>query len=879
MGLRGKQGRFWPKNGLKVFVWLCLLLIVLFCAGCGGGGGSNAADDGDSDSVGDEQSTVTLSGTIKAPSGVAIDSDVNDPNEDFSENDSVASAQPVNNPISIGGYVNVAGSGERGRSYTIGDRSDYFAVQLSSGDTITLAIGDTDAGDLDLYLFDSDGNTVDASLGIDEYESITAYEDETYYVRVYAFSGASNYILTIGADYDTDCVSALSTQHDFVPKEAIVHFKDSVQAAVATADRITAMGMTRSAGAAGREMLLTFDDEGLQSMTSDALGLKACLVDSGTTDTDLASKINTLLVIKALKKRSDVESADPNYIVQPYDSEPNDTYYYLQWHYPQINLPQAWDLTTGSSDVIVAVVDTGVLMSHPDLSGKLTDTGYDFVSDTSISNDDDGIDDDPNDPGDSLTPGASSFHGTHCAGTVAASTNNDTGMAGVGWNTMVMPIRVLGIGGGTNYDVLQGVRYAAGLDNDSGTVPDRTADIISLSLGGTSYSSTEQSVYRQVRAAGIVVIAAAGNNATSTPSYPAAYDGVISVSAVNINSSLASYSNYGSTIDVAAPGGDSGDYDGDGYTDLIWSTCGDDSTGTIKYNYSAKGGTSMATPHVAGVVALMKALAPSLTPDTLDNLLQNGDITNDIGEQGRDDYYGYGLIDAYKAVEAVSEGIPTTLSVSPTSVTFGTSSSSATLTVSKVGDDDLSVSSYSADSTGWLTVVADSVDEETGLGTYKVTADRDDPSLSSDGTYTGTITFVLSSSSSVSVSISLQVRSTSTSADAGYHYVLLMDSNTYDVLDQYDARVDGGSYTYTFNNVARDGSYVILAGSDRDNDGYIGDAGEALGGYTSLDHLTTVETDGDLTGLDFSTDLKLTVSSSALSSGTDGADFQFARLR
>ena len=882
MGLQERQERLLIGKCLKTISCVFFMLMFLAFAGCGGGGDDNNTDSGgDITDPGNDDpiATVSLSGTITAPDGVVIDSDVNDINEDYAENDSISSAQLVSNPVSIGGYVNVAGYGADGQSYESGDRNDYFSIQLSSGDRITLAIGDTDAGDLDLYLYDSSGATVDASLGLDQYESLTIAESETYYVRVYAYSGASNYILTIGTDLDSACVDTLSTQHKFVSGQAIVRFKESSQAAAATAtDRLASMGMTRSAGSAGREMLLSFDDRDVQSSTSKTLGVTGYSTVAEQADTALAAKINTLLVIKALRKRSDVQFADPNYIVRHYETEPDDTYYYLQWHYPQINLPQAWDETHGSEDVIVAVVDTGVLMGHPDLSGNLTDTGYDFISSTSISNDGDGIDDNPDDPGDSATPGASSFHGTHCAGTIAASTNNNAGVAGVGWNTKVMPIRVLGIDGGTNYDVMQGVRYAAGLENDSGTVPAQIAHIISMSLGGDGHSSSEQSVFDAVREAGVIVIAAAGNSATSTPSYPAAYDGVISVSAVNINSTLASYSNYGGTIDVAAPGGDSGDYDGDGYTDLVWSTCGDDSSGTIQYNYEAKGGTSMATPHVAGVVALMKSLASDLTPDELDGLLEGGYITNDIGDEGRDNYYGYGLIDAYKAVEAVYEGIPTALTVSPTSINFGTSSTSATLTVSMVGDGDISVESYSADSTGWLTVTEASVDAN-GLGSYTVTANRDDVSLSSEGTYAGAIAFNASSGNTLTVSVSLRVRSTSTAADAGYHYVLLIDSDTNEVLQQDNVQAVDGRYTYSFNGVTKGDSYVIIAGSDRDNDGDIGDAGEAVGAYTSLDHITTLEATGDLTGLDFTTDLKLTVSIGALANGVDGTDVQFIRLR
>ena len=872
MVTQAKKGLFWLRTPSRTYLIPWLMAMVVATWGCGGGGGGG-------DAPATTPTTVTLSGSIGAPGGVTIDSDVNDPNQPYAPNDSVASAQTLANPVSVGGYVNVAGSGATGRSYSLGDRDDYFSVAFKAGDKISLAIGDPDAGDLDLYLYDTGGVEVDNSAGTDKYESITAPADGTYIVNVYAYSGASNYILTIGIDVDNSAVDTLSTRYDFVPGQAIVRFKNAGLAAVASADRVTALGMTLAAGGDDREVLVTFDEADTRAEAYQKLGVTKHLSSgkAATADTAMAGKWNTLHVIKALRKRADVLSADPNYILQHCATAPNDEFYSLQWHYPQINLPQAWDVTTGSSSVIVAVVDTGVLLNHPDLAGRLTNTGYDFISDTSISNDGDGIDANPDDPGDSATAGSSSFHGTHCTGTIAASTNNSSGVAGVSWNTKVMPVRVLGIGGGTGYDILQGVRYAAGLSNDSGIVlsSSEKADIISMSLGGGGYSSAAQDVYTAVRNAGVMLIAAAGNESTSTPSYPASYDGVVSVSAVNINGTLASYSNYGTHVDVAAPGGDSGDYNGDGYSDLVWSTCGDDSSGTIKFDYELKAGTSMATPHMAGVVALMKAVNPTLTPDGLDALLVSGEITNDIGDPGRDNYYGYGLIDAYKAVVASGSGSVTALTVNPAAVNLGTSTTGATLTVSKIGSDALSVTGFSA-SESWLTVSEASVDAN-GLGTYTVTADR---SGLTDGGYSASVTFTPSTGSAVSIAVNLQKSSSSASADAGFHYVLLADPDTLEVSKQYDVQAVGGSYAYTFSSVPVGGTYLIVAGSDRDNDGYIDNPGEALGAYLSLDQITYVEADSDLSGLDFTTDLKLSLSASDLSAGdSNGTLPQFMRLR
>ena len=820
---------------------------------------------------------VTLSGTITAPSNTAVDSDVNDTNQTPASNNTIATAQSIPNPVTLGGYVNMAGSGEDGNSYSSGDVDDYFKVSLSEGDSLFLSIADynsedTTPVDQDFYVYNSTGAVVASSVGASGSESIANFPSSgIYYVNVHAVSGASNYILSIGIQTAGAAIGALSTDREFVPGQTIVRLKDQgivIASVQDLSDRTSDMGMNLKAGGPGHEALASFDVS-KKAATFKTLGIEDRL-SLKAVDEKTQKKLDTLLVIKALRKRSDVESADPNYILHAVNAVPNDANYSMQWNLPLINLPLAWDTTTNinaGSSVIVAVVDTGVLLSHPDLADKLT-AGYDFISDAGMSNDNDGIDNNPDDPGDDLT-GLSSFHGTHCAGIIAAATNNSIGVAGVGgWSTnstsspliRIMPVRVLGIDGGTEYDVLQGVRYAAGLSNDSGTVPATNADIINLSLGGGSYSSAAQKVYTEVRNAGVIVIAAAGNDSSSTSFYPASYDGVVSVSATDINADQASYSNYGTNIDVAAPGGDSGDLNGDGYPDYVVSTCGDDSSGDIQFTYSLMAGTSMAAPHVSGVVALMKAVKPTLTPVDLDAYLIDGDLTDDIGASGWDEDYGYGLIDAYKAVQAAQGGtVPTVLKISPASLNFGQSSETLTLTASKIGSDTLSVTKVSDDA-DWLTITPSSDVDEDGLGSYTVKVDRS--SFFSSGNYSATITFTTFNSKTVVVPVLMRVNTSGITPDAGVQYVLLINSYTQDTEAQDIVEAGKGIYTYSFSNVPQD-TYEIYAGSDRDNDGYIGDAGEAYGAYKSVDQPTDIIADSDISGLDFSTDYLVTLSSAA----------------
>lgn len=810
----------------------------------------------------------TLSGTISASKSAILDGDVNDPNETYLPNDTPDTSQSITNPTTLGGYVNKPFTGENGRSYAIGDEDDFFSVNLDTGDKILLFIAEYENADLDLYLYDlASGEYVDRSIGTQNFEMLTIQKKGIYAVNVYADSGASNYVLAIGARDTYVTGSPLSLSSDFVPGEAIVKFKDHTISSGAgilskeiLSEKVSTLGMRLASGDAGRMVLLSFDQEDELANALQALSINDNDRINKPVSKENQKKMDTLRVIKALQKRSDVVYAEPNYICQKF-AMPNDPSYDMQWHYPLINLSKAWDITTGSSDVVVAVLDSGILMNHPDLKSNLANDGYDFVRSPSISLDGDGIDNDPNDPGgrDYLN-GDSSFHGTHCAGIIAASSNNSLGVSGVGWSTQIMPVRVMGLGGeGYSYDILQGMLYAAGLPNDSGKGPEKAADIINLSLGGDRYSQAEQEVYTQVRNAGTIIIAAAGNKSVSRPFYPASYDGVMSVSAVERNAKLSTYSNFGDRIDVAAPGGeyrginDEADQDGDGTPDMVFSTLGDDSSGRIQYNYGWLAGTSMAAPHVAGVVALMKAVRPELTPDELDYFLQQFNITDDIGTSGRDDRYGYGLINAYKAVQtARSETSPNILSVTPTVLYFGYFSSIGTLVVSNSGFGVTRVTDY-RDNVSWLTVTATDIDTN-GLGSYTVQINRNGLPA---GNHDANITF-LSTENSVTVPVRISVHTWGFESNTGFHYVLLVKPDTLEAVQQQDVKAVNGYYSFTFTKVEH-GEYKIYGGSDRDNDGVIGDEGEAIGAYISRFDPEIITVTGHRSNLDFGTDFNFSI--------------------
>ena len=804
--------------------------------------------------------TSTVSGTISAAASSAIDSDVNDTFSPYASNDDFAHAQVLANPVTLGGYVNQPGSGPAGRSFTSGDKSDFFTADLVSGQVVTLSIADTGGGanNLDLRLYDAGQTEVPSSAPSSGTESITvpASASGTYYIEVRTISGASVYSLSISSTIakaikSSAGVSSINGANEFVPGEVIVRFKDQPQGVTMdeVSYRTNAVGMQVKAGAGGREMLMQVGTGIARATTFSALGLQQQLNIQQVSDPVQQLKLDTLSVVNALRKRADVISATPNYIYHP-TAVPNDTYYNLQWDLAHMNLPQAWEVTTGVSNVIVAVIDTGVLLNHPDLQGQLV-AGYDFIRDATNSADGDGIDSNPDDPGDG-NGSSSSFHGTHVSGTIAAASDNSRGVAGIAWDAKIMPLRALGINGGTEYDIEQAMRYAAGLANDSGTVPAQKADIINMSLGGPTTTITTPQVFKDVRAAGVIIVAAAGNDASSGYYFPASLDGVVSVSAVDAANELAPYSNYGSTIDITAPGGDmTADINGDGRPDGILSTLGDDSSGTIQFVYGFYQGTSMAAPHVAGAAALMKSVYPAMTPADFDAFIQSGDITTDLGIAGRDDQFGYGVIDAYQAVEAAYSAangsppnIPPVAVASPSSLNFSYNLDTLTFTLSNGGGGTVNVSGISNDSGGWLTVTPNPATYTNGLGTFTASVDRTGLTTA---TNTATIT-VTTDANTVSIPVIMQLSNAAFSHSAGHLFGLLVKTDNFsDVITIEIGEPSNGEYPFQFanGNAPAPGDYFLVAGNDINNDNYICGTGESCGGYPTLGSLNVITVTGD----------------------------------
>ncbi|MDB5748415.1 MAG: peptidase, partial [Massilia sp.] len=398
----------------------------------------------------------------------------------------------------------------------------------------------------------------------------------------------------------------------------IVKYKDSGSAVFKGKGGTPAMTAARQsiADRAGQEFGMK-----LQALRTTASGAHVMKIDR-----KVSKKEAETLAKELMARDASVEYAEPDLIMRRMATA-NDPMYAQQWHYTEatggLRLPAAWDSSTGTG-VKVAVIDTGI-RPHADLSGQYVG-GYDFISDTAIANDGGGRDADASDPGDWTAASecaagepasSSSWHGTHVAGTIAAKTNNSLGVAGVAYNARIVPVRVLGKCGGYTSDIADAIIWSSGGAVTGVPANANPAKVINMSLGGGgACGTTTQNAINSARSRGTVVIVAAGNaNVNASNSNPANCAGVVTVAATNRNGARAPYSNYGTVVDVAAPGGDANGY--------IISTLNAGTQAPGADNYAGYQGTSMATPHVAGVAALMLARNSALTPDDIEAKLKS----------------------------------------------------------------------------------------------------------------------------------------------------------------------------------------------------------------------------------------------------------------
>lgn len=361
--------------------------------------------------------------------------------------------------------------------------------------------------------------------------------------------------------------------------------------------------------------------------------------------------------VSELASSSTVMTIEEDFLMEA-SKVPSDPEYSSQWHYYDslggIKLPSAWDQTTGSTSIVVAVLDTGIT-AHPELSGRVLQ-GADLISDTFYANDGGGRDTDASDPGDWINPGdscyqgqsyPSSWHGTHVAGTIAANAGDGTGVVGVNWQSKILPVRVLGKCGGYTSDIADGIRWAVGGTVSGLPVNTNPARVINMSLGGQGPCTSDmQSAIDYARSKKAVVVVAAGNSTANldvTSFAPANCRGVIVVGATNRNGAKSYYSNYGDAIDISAPGGDSSG-------GVLSLTNFGSTSPTSNFGTKYMTGTSMATPHVSGVISLMLSVTSGLFPDQISVLIKDTARTFSGFSGCSESTCGAGILDADEAV-------------------------------------------------------------------------------------------------------------------------------------------------------------------------------------------------------------------------------------
>ena len=857
-------------KGLRVGL---LMAVATTMTACGGGGGGS-----ESDQPAKPTPSLALSGVIDVEAGSRVDEDNADA---LLSRSPLVAEQSLPAEFLLAGYVSDTPT-VRNYPSEVGfsndfqyfpDKEDRYVAPLQNGLELTLQAFATRAGaasDVRLELKAPDGSTLGQvtapATGGQVRLPVDSEQTGNYHVSVTSLGEAPMlYILSSSRPETANANAFHWPDNRFAEDEAIVTLSSS-------GTRMSALS-SRGLMASGREV---------------APGLWAVRRPQTTSQsTSGRGAVSTLDWIRSLRADPAVEHASPNYLLQAMNTPIDEPFYAngvlpQQWHYSLINGPVAWQLAPeGGDGVNVAVLDSGLFRSggkwHPDLAANVG-IGFDAVDGDIMAAD----------PGNAV--GDSVYHGTHVAGTVAAAVNG-IGGAGVAFKATLFPVRVLGEGGsGTLADLLEGMSWVLGDLNRP------HADVVNLSLGGLPCDNTFvssvandsltslQELINQGVEKGILYVAAAGNEATGVPSCPAALDNVFSVSAVDGAGMLASYSNFGGTIDLAAPGGDaSRDGNGDGQADLVSSASAATIDDVLQPVYLGLQGTSMAAPHVAGVFALMKGADATLDNAAVEGFLLGGDLTTPPCDAGcvRTDQLGYGILNAAKSVQASLTGNPPELLASaPSVVNLASepgSTSRATIELAPLGNYTTTITNLSA-SNDWFSVTpsADSLPMDVTYDAplqLSLTLDPDKltPGVSSRGSLQVTYDSDTENQAVLTVPVIGQQITDQQARDAGRHFILLVEpeadpqTDTYRTVAQAVATVVDGQYRFEFiaddgvlpalPNEVPPGSYFLVAGSDLDNDGLICHAGEACAEYpvSGLRQEIRIEEGEPVTGLRMTT--------------------------
>ena len=442
-------------------------------------------------------------------------------------------------------------------------------------------------------------------------------------------------------------------------------------------------------------------------------------------------------------------------------------------------------------------------------------------------------------------PQCNSFHGTHVATTAVAPQNNFgiTGVAPaigligikVGYSVGELCASIVG-------DVPNAVLYAAGLPNASGSVPETAADVINLSLGGRREDPDLMNAIQQAVAAGSIVVAAAGNDGAPVRNFPAATDNVIAVGATDVLEEHAFYSSFYPEVDIAAPGGDTTvDQNGDGLPDGIVAGIASVNGSEFQAGLTGYNGTSMASPHVAAGIALMKGIAPSLTQSDIEAMLSAGNLTVDIGPSGFDNQTGFGLMSLPRmiqsAVEFTEGGTTDAVTVTtstPASLDFGSSLSQISLELVRLGNDNIAVDSLTASdsllsSDGTVSIGFAAPQSSDGFGVYSFALNR---GAIDTGALSGNVTVNLSNDTTYVIPVTAVNQVVESVADSAAVFFIIERLNAdgeFEALLEPFLSVDGVRGEVLTSPELEEGSYRFVFGTDTDNDATICDEGELCG--------------------------------------------------
>ena len=803
-----------PSSVRRAAACVALALLVACGGGGGGGGGGGAATTGD------------VAGTIVVPGVVWGMLAEREPN-------GTPSRAQVLPPLEPDGTLKVAGDGSADGSRTgLVDATDAFRVVTPVGVDVVVTLL-AQSGGVAQSAFDL--AALDAGTGLPIASSATASNPEVVSFSLAAgaaadlvvtcASGAGAWTLTIET---TTAVPAriATTRTGWSPSDA--PSEAATDYALDDPDLVPGRLLLRVRG--GRA-----EAEAAAASVGGALRRRTA---SGTWVVDVPSlraqgPRASLAGCARLGLHESVVRVEPDAVVRPC-AVPDDPRLGAQWPLSAIGAPSAWDVSFGSSSVVVGVIDTGVV-AHPDLDAQRVG-GYDFVDDAATAGDGDGRDPDPTDEGArDGEGGTSSWHGSHVAGIAVARAGNGYGVAGVAPGCRFMPLRATGVGGGSTSDLADAILYAAGLAaTDDGPALAAPLRVVNMSLGlGVDVAEIRDAV-QAAAGAGVLLVASAGNTGGAVL-YPAAYPEVLAVGAVDGRLVHAAYSCVGTELDLVAPGGgaDGRDTEADGFHDGVLSTVLDETVAPAVPSFGYESGTSMASPHVAGAAALLLSVEPSLTAAQARAALLA--TCRDLDVAGPDTLTGAGLLAVGEAVRKVladrgtPRADPARLLLSSTSLRVASDASTGFVYVSNAGGGTLTVDTIAVQTdTGvpWLGAFATLAAPGSPATVDRVVVVVDRTGLAS-GAYAGTV-FVRNGATVLGAL--RVVAEVGPAPDLGAEVpVVLRRTSNGAVVASTTARPENG-YRYVFAGVAA-GDYTVLAGTDRDDDGFFCEAGDLCGSH------------------------------------------------